>query len=560
MDRRRFVNHIKSTGISSQSGGLKILRELGSGGNGVAFLCQSGSGGNVVAKVYMPLDNRDLDETSLKRFRNEIALLSKIRHPNVVAALDAGTISIATYNLPFYVMAEANGTFRNLIKQGTNPDELERILRVFFRACLGVACLHSYGIVHRDLKPENILIGKDGNPWVADLGIAHINPEFATTGVKTMASEKLRNQDYYAPEQRFGSATDIDRRADIYAMGCILYELVSGTPPVRTNAPPLQGISQVFSPLDSIVNRMIAYDREKRYSSMEDALEEMGMRFGWVLAAQKRGRPPTESDIATMIKLIKSSNEATRQQAVEVARRLGSDALDALHDLMGHGRREVRNTAAIALGEITSPASIRYLIAGLYGNTNNPSRYRPTVDTASNAIAKYPLEQRLEAIKLIARPIRPDQVQEILKNIPSSQAYHAALSLIGQGLILLDWAESDLELLAAIDQDQAWPRIKHSVESDTDFQNSFRIERYVRHLTSPRQVEVMGIWLGRGIDDSWAFSPALRIILNLDVDQATRARFLRELRKQAEGHDRTWKDRDKVLKQIALAGGVSSGS
>ena len=92
----------------------------------------------------------------------------------------------------------------------SGPDTLERRLRIFVRAALGVATLHSHGIVHRDVKPENILISKEGTPWVADLGIARISAQLATTGVKTIASERLRNQDYYAPEQRFGKATDVD--------------------------------------------------------------------------------------------------------------------------------------------------------------------------------------------------------------------------------------------------------------------------------------------------------------------------------------------------------------
>jgi serine/threonine-protein kinase len=240
------------------------VRELGSGGNGVAFLCQATETDSLVAKVYIPPDSRDLDERAYKRFKNEISLISKMQHPNVIKALGSGIIEIGAYSLPFYTMPFAPGTLRQEITTAGGPDHLERKLRIFLRAVLGVAALHSQGIVHRDLKPENILISDEGTPWVADLGIARVSAQLATTGVKTMASERLRNQDYYAPEQRFGSAIDVDHRADIYALGCILYELISGTPPVRVNSPKLQTISDSFSRLDSVIDRMTAFNAEDR--------------------------------------------------------------------------------------------------------------------------------------------------------------------------------------------------------------------------------------------------------------------------------------------------------
>jgi serine/threonine protein kinase len=139
-----------------------------------------------------------------------------MKHPNVIKALASGTIKIGAYNLPFYTMAFAPSTLRKEMSAVSGQDVLERRLRIFIRAALGVAALHSHGIVHRDVKPENILISKEGTPWVADLGIARVSAQLATTGVKTVASERLRNQVYYAPEQRFGKATEVDYRADIY--------------------------------------------------------------------------------------------------------------------------------------------------------------------------------------------------------------------------------------------------------------------------------------------------------------------------------------------------------
>jgi serine/threonine protein kinase len=148
MDRKRLVKQIRSKGVLVGSETLKIVRELGSGGNGVAFLCQATETDSLVAKVYIPPDSRDLDERAYKRFKNEISLISKMQHPNVIKALGSGIIEIGAYSLPFYTMPFAPGTLRQEITTAGGPDHLERKLRIFLRAVLGVAALHSQGSGH----------------------------------------------------------------------------------------------------------------------------------------------------------------------------------------------------------------------------------------------------------------------------------------------------------------------------------------------------------------------------------------------------------------------------
>jgi serine/threonine-protein kinase len=167
VDRSRILKQIKAKGISSRGKTLKVLRSLGEGGNGAALLCNSEEGEELVVKIYLPPDKRDLDDRALARFENEVKLASKIRNPNVIRALDSGKLTLGTYSLPFYVMPRAAKTLRDFTKSHDNdPSKIERRMRLFIRAALGVACLHSNGIVHRDLKPENVLIGKNGSPWV----------------------------------------------------------------------------------------------------------------------------------------------------------------------------------------------------------------------------------------------------------------------------------------------------------------------------------------------------------------------------------------------------------
>jgi len=533
MDRKRLVKQIKSKGITIGADSLKILRELGSGGNGVAFLCETKGSDPIVAKVYIPPDSRDLDERAYKRFKNEISLISKMRHPNVIRALGSGTIQVGAYSLPLYTMPFAPSTLRQDIKDPTTTGNLEKKLRLFVRATLGVAALHSLGIVHRDLKPENILISKEGTPWVADLGIARVSSQLATTGVKTLASERLRNQDYYAPEQRFGSATDVDHRADIYALGCILYELVLGRPPVRVNSPKLQTVSGAFAPLDPIIDQMTAFDPKARYPLLEDVLEDLSITCGGVLAAYESGRPPAKTDLPTMVRLIRSSNEALRQKGIELARRLDTEAMDTLYDLLGNARREVRNSAATALGHINQPESLPYLVGALYGITDNASRFRPSADTASGAIARFPLDQRLKALSQLSRPIRPAQVLEMIIGMSTEDAYSVVQNLANNNLILLDWGETILEVLVLIDEEKTWPAIKKAV-TDNDIRSSFRVKRYISNLSPEHQTEFVTLWLEQPGIDSYAFGNMLDTILQLELPQPARFRFLKELKTKVE--------------------------
>jgi serine/threonine protein kinase len=323
VDRSRILTRIKANGIPSHGKTLKVLRSLGEGGNGAALLCKTEDGKELVVKIYLPPDKRDLDQRALARFENEVKLASKIRHPNVVRALDSGKLTLGAYSLPFYVMPRAAKTLRDFTNSHHNdPIKIERRMRLFLRAALGVAFLHANGIVHRDLKPENVLIGKNGSPWVADLGIAHVNPDFVSVGVKTIASERLLNRDYYAPEQRFGNAPEVDNRADIYALGYILYELLAGSPPVRSSSPALSKTNESFAPLDPIFTRMTAHDKKDRYEVVEDAVEELSLTFGWVLATIKGARPAESADVPTMTRLLKSSNETHRQHGILLAARV----------------------------------------------------------------------------------------------------------------------------------------------------------------------------------------------------------------------------------------------
>lgn len=544
MNRQRIIEKLRVLEVEGQH--YKVIRELGRGGNGVALLCQTASKEQVVAKVYIPPDSRDLDERALERFENEIALTEKLKHPNVVRSLGSSAATIGAYRLPFYIMPYATGTLRAEMRADTDPSQIERKLRLFIRAGYGVACLHSYGIVHRDLKPENILLSKAGEPWIADLGIAHVNPDFVTVGLQTIDSERLLNRDYYAPEQRFGKATEVNNRADIYALGCIFYEMLTSIPPVRTNAPKLSLISSAYAPFEPIWERMTAWEPIARYPVIEDALEDLSITAGWVLASLRGAAGLQHPDMPTMLKLLRSTNEAQRQRGVDIAIRLGKSSLSELHSLLGHTRRDIRNSAAVALAEIRDSSSIPFLVGGLYGSGTRASNFRPSVDVAAQALSEFPSDSRLDALRALKYPIRPSQLKTILASVPKKAAYDLALELRNREAILIDWAESDLEVFVSIDEERAWPEVKALVGRRQDF----KIQQLFPFLTPERQLDLLFDLVEQGFDYSWHYSWTLDAVLNLSDDVAEKRSLLETLETRIREHTGKFTERDRLLQKL----------
>ena len=162
-----------------------------------------------------------------------------------------------------------------------------------------------------------------------------------------------------------------------------------------------------------------------------------------------------------MVQLLKSSNEAHRAKGVELACGLGKEALNSLHDLLGHPRRDIRNAAAVALGEVADPVSVPFLVAALYGTSRRASTFRPSADTAAEALCLYEVAQRLRACLLIKNPVQPEQVERILSGVGANEAYAAVVDLKKRGVLLFDYSQTELRLLVKIDEDRALPDVKN---------------------------------------------------------------------------------------------------
>lgn len=209
-------------------GPYKILRELGRGGMGTVYLAARDDD-NYRKQVAIKLIKRGMDtDAILRRFRNERQILANLEHPNIARLLDGGTTAD---RLPYLVMEYIDGQPINEYCDHHNLSVNER-LELFRTVCAAVEFAHRNLVIHRDIKPSNILVTEDGIPKLLDFGIAKVlNPEAEPATRATATELRLMTPEYASPEQVRGEA--ITTVSDVYSLGVLLYELLSGHSPYR---------------------------------------------------------------------------------------------------------------------------------------------------------------------------------------------------------------------------------------------------------------------------------------------------------------------------------------
>jgi serine/threonine protein kinase len=212
-------------------GPFKLLQEIGEGGMGTVFMAQQQAPVKrlVALKVIRPgMDSRQV----IARFEAERQALALMDHPNIARVLDAGATPDGQ---PYFVMDLVKGVpiTRFCDEQRLTPRER---LQLFITVCQAVQHAHQKGIIHRDIKPSNILVGPyDGKPVVRviDFGIAKATGQQLTE--KTLVTgfgSVVGTLEYMSPEQAQPDNLDIDTRSDVYSLGVLLYELLTGTTPL----------------------------------------------------------------------------------------------------------------------------------------------------------------------------------------------------------------------------------------------------------------------------------------------------------------------------------------
>lgn len=256
----------------------KILEELGKGGMGAVYKVLDNEINQVIAlKVLNP--HISGDERMMERFRNELILSRKITHKNVCRMYDIGKIDKTLYITMEFVKGEDLKSFIRRI--GQLP--VGKTISIAKQICEGLKEAHLLGVIHRDLKPQNIMIDKNGNALIMDFGIAR---SVESDGV-TEAGAMIGTPSYISPEQVDGEKAD--QRSDIYSLGIIIYEMVTGTTPFKGSTPisivlkhkteappnPLELNPQIPEGLSKIISRCLEKDRQQRYQNAEEVLADL---------------------------------------------------------------------------------------------------------------------------------------------------------------------------------------------------------------------------------------------------------------------------------------------
>lgn len=243
--------------------GYEIQELIGGGGMGEVYRAILTARGRVVAmKVVSGRLTRDPEVTA--RFEAEVAALSQLSHHNVVRVLDHGETVNGRH---FLVMEYVDGCDLRRLLRAQRLD-MERALDIFLKVCAGVSHAHQRGLIHRDIKPANILIGADGTVKVADFGLAKTLVENSTGYSFTQTRDTFGTPYYVAPEVT-RSAGMADMRADVYALGVLLYELLTGSVPMGQFTP-LSQKTGLSKKIDAIVCHALADDPERRLASVPE--------------------------------------------------------------------------------------------------------------------------------------------------------------------------------------------------------------------------------------------------------------------------------------------------
>jgi len=276
--RSRVTTPDKLTRGTTFASRYEIIEELGEGGMGKVLRVEDKKIHEEIAlKVLSP--EIAADKITIERFRNELKLARKIAHKNVCRMYDFNEEKTTHYISMEYVPGEDLKSMIRMTKQLSVGTAISTVKQI----CEGLAEAHRLGVVHRDLKPGNIMIDKDGNVRIMDFGIARSLEAKGITGAGVM----IGTPEYMSPEQAQGR--EADQRSDIYSLGVIFYEMVTGSIPFKGDTPlsialkhkteeplePRKFNAQIPENLSRVILRCMEKDREKRYQRVEELLSEL---------------------------------------------------------------------------------------------------------------------------------------------------------------------------------------------------------------------------------------------------------------------------------------------
>ncbi len=256
----------------------QVIEELGKGGMGKVYKVLDK---DIKEKVALKLLSPEIasDEKTIERFSNELKFARKISHRNVCRMYDLGKEEGSHYITMEYVPGE---DLKRLVRK-VGQLSAGKAIFIAKQTCEGLAEAHRLGVVHRDLKPQNVMVDEEGNARIMDFGIARSLKAKGVTGSGVM----IGTPEYMSPEQ--AEVKEVDLRSDIYSLGVILYEMLTGQVPFEGETPlsiamkhksqeprdPKEINAQISENLSRVILKCMEKDREKRYQNVEDILSEL---------------------------------------------------------------------------------------------------------------------------------------------------------------------------------------------------------------------------------------------------------------------------------------------
>lgn len=244
----------------------EILGLLGRGGMGAVYHARQPDLDRDIAIKLLPIETSS-DEAFVQRFQREARTLAKLRHPNIVGLHEFGTTSAGH---PYFVMEYVNGT---TLAEKIGTLAVPEALEIIRQACDALTHAHSLGIVHRDIKPSNILIDTAGHIKIADFGLAKWDQPQGPAMTLSRTGNFMGTPEYAAPEQ-VKDAAHADHRADIYSLGVLFYEMLTGERPRGLFRPP-SAKSGSDPRLDPVVLRALRENPGERYQAAADLHAEI---------------------------------------------------------------------------------------------------------------------------------------------------------------------------------------------------------------------------------------------------------------------------------------------
>lgn len=267
--------------IPRKIGPYQIIEEIGRGGMGTVYKARQQNPNRVVALkvVHAHLNSKTL----ARRIEYEAQVLACLQHEGIAQIIEAGAATVSGVTLPYFALELIDGYVLTEHAERNQLDLRER-LDLIIRVSAAVQHAHRQGVIHRDLKPANVLVTTDGQPKILDFGIARVtDPQLKSTTLQTIEGQLVGTVAYMSPEQARGDYASVDTRSDVYALGVLTFELLTGRLPYDIFGKPIAEAARIildaaphrlgqFNPtcqgdLETIINKALAKDQDMRYES-----------------------------------------------------------------------------------------------------------------------------------------------------------------------------------------------------------------------------------------------------------------------------------------------------